>query len=204
MSKSGTKADSARQLFVKYGNMLRTGKALELGIHPRTLYALRDQGELERVGRGLYRLASAPPLTSPDWVTIALRIPQAVICLISALAHHGLTTQVPHNIDIALPSHSQVPQVDNIPVRVFWLSKAAYNAGIERLKIDDVPIRIYSPEKTLADCFKYRNKIGVDIAIEALRAYREKYRRPDRAALIHYAQICRVEKVMHPYLQAIL
>jgi predicted transcriptional regulator of viral defense system len=120
------------------------------------------------------------------------------------LAHHGLTTQVPHNIDIALPSHSQVPRVDNIPVRVFWFSKPTYNAGIERLRIDDVPIRIYSPEKTIADCFKYRNKIGVDIAIEGLRAYREKYRRPDRAALIHYAQICRVERVMRPYLQAIL
>lgn len=204
MSKSGTKADSARQLFVKYGNMLRTGKALELGIHPRTLYTLRDHGELEPVGRGLYRLASAPPLTSPDWVTIALRIPQAVICLISALAHYGLTTQVPHSIDIALPSHSQVPQVDNVPVRVFWFSKAAYSAGIERLRIDDIPIRIYSPEKTIADCFKYRNKTGVDIAVEALRAYREKYKRPDRAALIRYAQICRVEKVMRPYLQAIL
>jgi predicted transcriptional regulator of viral defense system len=73
--------------------MLRTGKAIRLGIHPRTLYALRDTGEIESIGRGLYRLATAPPLTAPDWVAIALRVPRAVICLISALAHHGLTTR---------------------------------------------------------------------------------------------------------------
>jgi predicted transcriptional regulator of viral defense system len=195
---------SARQLFAKHGNMLRTSEALHLGIHPRTLYALRDQGELERIGRGLYRLSSAPPLTSPDWVAIAVRLPRAVICLISALAHHGLTTQVPHSIDIALPSHAQIPQMGSLPLRVFWFSKLAYSAGADIIKVDNVPIRIYSAEKTIADCFKYRNKVGLDIAIEALRAYREKFRRPNRAALIHYAQICRVERVMRPYLEAIL
>jgi predicted transcriptional regulator of viral defense system len=195
---------NARQLFAKHRNILRTRQALKLGIHPRTLYALHDQGELECVSRGLYRLASAPPLTSPDWVAITLRVPRAVICLISALAHYGLTTQVPHAIDIALPSHAQIPQIDNPPIRVFWFSKSAYSTGIETITIDDVPIRIYSQEKTIADCFKYRNKAGLDIAIEALRAYRAKYRRPNRAGLIHYAQVCRVERVMRPYLEAIL
>jgi predicted transcriptional regulator of viral defense system len=204
MSKSFPNVVSARQLFAKHGNMLRTSKAIQLGIHPRTLYALRDQGELERIGRGLYRLASAPPLTSPDWVAIAVRLPRAVICLISALAHYGLTTQVPHSIDVALQSHAQVPRMDSLPIRVFWFSKPAYNAGIDVIKIDDVPVRIYSPEKTIADCFKYRNKVGLDIAIEALRAYREKNKRPNRAALIRYAQICRVERVMRPYLEAAL
>ena len=204
MPKSASSTVSARRLFAKHGNMLRTGKAIQLGIHPRTLYTLRDQGELERVGRGLYRLSSAPPLTSPDWVTIALRLPRAVICLISALAHYGLTTQVPHGIDIALPSHAQVPQMDSLPIRVFWFSEPAYGAGLDVIRIDDVPIRIYSPEKTIADCFKYRNKVGLDIAIEALRAYRERHKRPNRAALIHYAQVCRVERVMRPYMEAIL
>jgi len=203
MSKLIPNTASARQLFAEHGNMLRTGEAIELGIHPRTLYALRDRGELERVDRGLYRLSSAPPLSSPDWVAIALRVPRAVICLISALAHHGLTTQVPHSIDIALPSHAQVPRMDN-PIRVFWFSRPAYSAGVNVIRIDDVAIRIYSPEKTIADCFKYRNKIGLDIAIEALRAYREKHKRPNRAALIHYAQVCRVERVIRPYLEATL
>src|SRR5215467_5519819 len=145
MPKSVSSAASARQVFAKHGNMLRTSRAIQLGIHPRTLYELRDQGELERVGRGLYRLASAPPLTSPDWVAIALRLPRAVICLISALAHYGLTTQVPHSIDVALPSHAQIPQMDSLPIRVFWFSKLAYSAGIETIRIDDVPVRIYSP-----------------------------------------------------------
>src|SRR5256885_8059010 len=92
--------DSARKAFSKRGGVLRTKDALRLGIHPRTLYKLRDQGELERVGRGLYRLSNAPHLTNPDWVTVAIRAPHAVVCLISALAHHGLTTQVPHSIDL--------------------------------------------------------------------------------------------------------
>lgn len=195
---------AARELFAKHGGMLRTSKAIRLGIHPRTLYALRDTGEIETVGRGLYRLSSAPPLTAPDWVSVALRLPRAVICLISALAHHGLTTQIPHAVDLALPSHSQVPRLDGLPIRVFWFSGPAYSAGIQVINIDGVPIHIYSPEKAIADSFKYRNKVGLDIAVEALRTYRERHRRPNRRALLYYAQVCRVEKIMRPYLEAIL
>src|SRR5207245_2904546 len=161
----------ARRVFTKYGGMLRTSKAIRLGVHPRTLYALRDSGEIEQVGRGLYRLSSAPPLSSPDLVPIAIRIPRAVVCLISALAHHGLTTQIPHAIDIALPSHANVPKVDGVPLRVFWYPEPSFRAGVELVAIDEVSVRIYSVEKTIADCFKYRNKIGLDIAIEARRTY---------------------------------
>src|SRR5262245_44750669 len=167
--------------------MLRTSKALRLGIHPRALYALRDAGEIEQVGRGLYRLSSAPPLSSPDLVPIAIRIPRAVVCLISALAHHGLTTQIPHAIDIALPSHGNVPKVDGVPLRVFWYPEPSFRAGVEVVAVDDVSVRIYSAEKTIADCFKYRNKIGLDIAIEALRAYRESTPKPNRAAFAKFA-----------------
>ena len=184
--------------------MLRTSDAVRLGVHPRTLYALRDSGEILSVGRGLYRLAKAPPLSNPDWVTVASRIPRAVICLVSALAHHELTTQVPHNIDIALPSHAQVPKVNGVPVRVFWFPDRAFNAGIDVVAVDRVPVRIYSPEKTIADCFKYRHKIGIDVAVEALRTYREKVRRLPVNQLLEYARICRVEKVMRPYLEAVL
>ncbi len=194
----------ARTLFSRNGGMLRTSNAILLGVHPRTLYALRDSGEIERVGRGLYRLASAPKLTSPDLVPIAMRIPRAVVCLISALAYHGLTTQVPHAVDIALPSHDQIPKIDGIPLRVFWYSEPSFSAGLDRATVDGVPVRIYSPEKTIADCFKYRNKIGTDIAIEALRNYRERKRRPDFKALSTFARINRVERIMRPYLEAIL
>ena len=194
----------ARTVFIRNGGMLRTSKAIRLGVHPRTLYALRDSGEIEQVGRGLYRLASVPQLTSPDLVPIAMRIPRAVVCLISALAQHGLTTQVPHAVDIALPSHGQIPKIDGIPVRVFWYSEPSFSAGIDVAKIDGAPIRIYSPEKTVADCFKYRNKIGIDVAIEALRNFRERQRKPDFQALSTFARINRVERIMRPYLEAIL
>ena len=194
----------ARRLFVKHRGMLRTTDAIRLGVHPRTLYALRDRGDIERVGRGLYRLSTAPPLTSPDLVPVAIRIPRAVICLISALGHHGLTTQVSHTVDLALPSHAHVPRIDGIPLRVFWFSEPSFNAGIEVIMSDHVPLRVYTAEKTIADCFKYRNKIGLDVAIEALRTYRERKRKPDVQALSKFAQMNRVERIMRPYVEAIL
>lgn len=197
-----TSISKARRTFQTHNGMLRTRDAIRLGVHPRTLYTLRDRGELERVGPGLYRLASAPALTSPDLVPIAMRIPRAVVCLISALAHHGLTTQVPHTIDIALPSHAQVPKIDSIPIRIFWYSEPSYSAGVETAAIDDVKIKIYSSEKTIADCFKYRNKIGLDLAIEGLRSYRRRTSKPDYKALLSFAAINRVQRVMQPYLEA--
>src|ERR1700736_416849 len=129
----------ARRVFTRRRGMLRTRDALRLGIHPRTLYGIRDGGQIERVGRGLYRLSTAPPLTSPDLVPVTIRIPRAVICLISALAHHGLTTQVPHAVDLALPSHAQIPKIDGVPQRVFWYSEPLFNSGVEVVKIDGVP-----------------------------------------------------------------
>ena len=99
--------EKALRLFRRRGGMLRTGQAIRLGIHPRTLYALRDKGELEQVGRGLFRLSTARPLRNPDLIPIAVRVPRGVVCLISALAYHDLTTQVPHAIDLALPTHAQ-------------------------------------------------------------------------------------------------
>jgi predicted transcriptional regulator of viral defense system len=194
----------ARRVFKEHGGMLRTSKALRLGIHPRSLYALRDSGEILPIGRGLYRLAKAPALTNPDWVTIGLRIPRAVICLISALAYYELTTQVPHFVDIALRSHAQVPKVDGVPLRIFWFPDRPFEAGVETITVDRVPIKIYSPEKTIADCFKYRNKIGMDVAVEALRNYRERVRKLPVDKLMEYARICRVERVMRPYLEAVL
>src|SRR5260370_33895469 len=108
--------DSARKVFTKRGGMLRTVDALRLGIHPRTLYKLRDRGELERVGRGLYRLSTAPHLTNPDWVTVAMRAPNAVGGLISALAHRGTTTQAAHTIDPAIASHGEIRKVGRLPI----------------------------------------------------------------------------------------
>ena len=193
--------ERARQIFKEHGGTLRTREALSAGIHPRTLYALRDVGELEQLARGLYRLAELPPLNDPDLATVAKRIPQGVICLISALAYHELTTQVPHAVHVALPRTSRHPALEHPPLQVYRFSREAFEAGVETKIIDDIAVRIYCPEKTLADCFKYRNKIGFDVAIEALRAYRAKRRRRLQKVL-EYARICRVDNVMRPYLEA--
>jgi predicted transcriptional regulator of viral defense system len=194
----------ARQVFAHHQGILRTSEAIRLGVHPRTLYALRDTGEIEQVSRGLYRLSEKPGLTNPDLVAVALRIPRAVICLISALAHHGLTTQVPHTVDVALPGHAQIPRLGSIPLRVFWYSASSFSAGVQSVSIDGVAVRIYSPEKSIADCFKYRNKIGIDVAVQALRTYRERTRKPDLKLISKFAGVNRVETVMRPYLEAVL
>jgi predicted transcriptional regulator of viral defense system len=172
----------ARHVFTKHGGMLRTPTRSASSIHPRTLYVLRDSGEIEQLGRGLHRLSIAPPLSSPDLVPVAIRIPRAVVCLISALAHRGLT-QVPHSVDLELPSHAQIPKIDGVPLRVFWYSELSFSAGIETIRMDEAAVRLYSPEKTIDDCFKYRNKSGLDLAIETLRTYRDRTPNPNLHAL---------------------
>jgi predicted transcriptional regulator of viral defense system len=192
----------AEGLFRKHGGMLRASEAIALGIHPRTLYRLRDENRLVTVSRGLYRLADLPELSDPDLVSVATRIPQAVICLISALAFHEITTEIPHEVSIALPRTVKKPRLDYPPLRVFWFSGEALTEGIEKRKIDGVMVRIYGPEKTVADCFKFRNRIGLDVAIEALKLCREGRGSTPRK-LLHYARICRVERIIRPYLEVL-
>ena len=164
---------------------------------------MRDKGIVERLSRGLYRLADLPPLSSPDLVTVAAKIPAGVVCLISALAYHEITTQIPHEVHVALPRGAEPPRLQHPPVRVFWFTGRSFTEGIETHKVDGIRLRIYSPEKTLADCFKYRNKLGLDTILEALRLYRNR-KRPNVDDLMKFARVCRVEKVMRPYLEAVV
>jgi predicted transcriptional regulator of viral defense system len=195
-------AVQALHTFETHGGILSTSQALRLGIHPRTLYALRDEAKLERMERGLYRLAHSKPLGNPDLVTVALKVPKGIVCLISALASHRMTTQIPHAVYLAIPANDQAPALQYPPLRLFWYSKAVYENGIVQEKMDGTPIRVYSPEKTLADCFKYRNKLGIDVCVEALSLYRRRGRM--KMDLIErYAKLCRVERVMRPYLEAV-
>jgi predicted transcriptional regulator of viral defense system len=189
--------------FKDHGGMLRTSQALEAGIHPRDLYAMKSQGIVEPISRGFYRLKSRKPLWNPDLTTVALRIPQGVICLISALSFHNITTEIPHEVYIALKKGSEKPRLGHPPTRFFWLSPPAFEASIETHEVDGVAIRIYSPEKTVADCFKFRNTVGLDVAIEALKFCRER-KRSTVGTLLKCARMDRVEKVMKPYLEAIL
>jgi predicted transcriptional regulator of viral defense system len=183
--------------------VLRTKEALRLGIHPETLYRMRDSGTLACLGRGLYRLSNLPPLGSPDLVTVGMKVPSGVICLISALAFHELTTEIPHEVYLALPRGAEPPRLDNPPLRVFWFSRRVFEFGVEAHRLDGTQVRIYSPEKTIADCFKYRNKIGLDTAREALKLYLER-RKKNLDALLEAAEVCRVAKVMRPYLEALV
>ena len=194
---------AAERVFRDAGGILRTRDALQAGIHPRTLYALRDQGRIEQLSRGLFRLANQPPLGQPDLVTVAMKIPSGVICLISALAWHELTTQIPHEIYVAISRGSEPPRIDYPPVRHYWFSGKAYTEGVETHKTDGATIRIYSKEKTLADCFKHRNRIGMDTVLEALKTYFQNGEK-NIDELMRFADICRVTKVITPYLEAML
>ena len=202
-TKKLTAKAAAQQLFRKHGGVLRTAQAIDAGVHPRVLYALRDDGIVQPIARGLFRLTDMAPLESPDLFVVASKVPRGVICLISALAFHGLTTQSPREVSIALAKGSEEPRIGYPPVKFYWISGPAFLEGIENHKKDGTVIRVYCAEKTLADCFKFRNKIGLDVCIEALREWRAR-KRPDIGKLMHFAKICRVEKIIRPYLDAIL
>ncbi len=178
-------------------------EAISHGITRYMLYSLRDRGLIEQVTRGVYRLVELPPLSNPDLVTVSLRFPNTVICLISALHYHNITTQIPHVVSVAVPKNSRAPSLDYPPVQAHRFSDKAYTSGIEKHTIDGANVRIYTPEKTLADCFKFRNKVGMEVVLEALKLYRT--RQPfNLEKLLRYAEVCRVKKIMTPYLEATL
>jgi predicted transcriptional regulator of viral defense system len=165
------------------------------------LYSLRDKGVIEQVSRGIYRLVKLPPISNPDLVTVSLRFPNAIICLVSALAYHDITTQIPHQVSVAVPRNARMPSLDYPPIQAHRFSTKTYESGIEKHVIDEVTIKVYSSEKTLADCFKFRNKIGMDVVLESLKLYRAR-KRFNINELLKYARICRVEKMMSPYIEA--
>ena len=195
--------NKATTIFREHNGLLHTSEAIRLGIAPRTLYVMRDNGLLEQISRGIYRLGELPPLANPDLVRVALRIPKGVITLISALAFHDVTTQIPHQVYVALPRHSEKPRLDYPPLRLFWFSPRSYSAGIEEHLLDNVPVQIYNLEKTIADCFKFRHQIGMDVVLEALKESLQE-RRCQIEPLLKYARINRVERVMRPYLEALV
>lgn len=193
---------SPDSIFLKHGGVLRMSEALAAGLNRRKLYALRDAGAITQLSRGVYRLASLPELEAPDLITVAARVPDGVICLISALAFHELTTQIPHAVDIALLRGAEKPRIEYPPVNVHWFSSAAFKSGIETRTVDGQKLRVYSAEKSVADAFKYRGKLGLDVALEALRTWRKR-RGATVERLLEQARVCRVERVLRPYLEAV-
>ena len=202
-SRHSDRFQRAVSIFKQKGGILKTAEVLKAGIHRSTLCSLVKNGKLERISRGVYHLTDSPPLSNPDLVLVTKRIPKGVICLLSALSFHEITTHIPHEIHIALSYGSEEPRLEYPPIRTFRFSNMAFTEGIQTHRIDRTKIKVYSPEKTLADCFKFRNTIGLDTAIEALKLYRDQ-RDMKVDEIMHFAKICRVTKIMRPYLEALL
>ena len=198
---SSTPIPKAKAVFRRAGGILRTQETKAAGIHPRTLAALVEDGTVLRLDRGVYQLADAAP-SEPDLAVVARRVPKAIVCLVSALAHHRLTTQIPHAVDLAVPRGFKDRKLEHPPVRFYRFGGASFAVGIERIKVGGRELRVYGAAKTVADCFKFRNKIGLDVALEALREAWAA-RRVTMDDLWRYAVQCRVANVMRPYLESL-
>jgi len=172
------------------------------GIPRGQLYRLARKGLVERQARGIYVATRHPYTAEHTLAQVAKRIPGGVLCLLTALRFHGLTTQAPAEVWIALPEKARRPKLDYPRLRVTRFSGAALTEGIETHRLENVDVRVYSAAKTVADCFKYRNKVGIDVAVEALRDFSRRHR-GGAAELARFARICRVTRVMQPYLDAI-
>jgi predicted transcriptional regulator of viral defense system len=182
--------------------MLRPADLQGIGAARVVLTRMTASGQLEKMGRGLYRLPGANASEHETLTAVATKVPQAVFCLLTALQFHGLTTQLPRQVWIAMPRGSHVPKLDYPPVKMVQFTGEAYTEGVEVFERDQVSLRVYGVAKTVADCFKHRNKIGLDVALEALRDARSQ-KKASADDLWHFAKICRVANVMRPYLEAV-
>ena len=185
------------------GVLTRTHELERQGYSRPRIRALAEQGVLEQVSRGLYRVTERAPNEHFTMLAVIARVPQAVVCLLSALRFHDIGTQSPHEVWIAIDRKARKPKLTDFPVKVVRFSGVALKAGVEKRLIGEREIRITSPARTVADCFKYRNKIGLDVALEALRGYLARHR-GGADELWRYARVCRVARVMQPYLESVL
>jgi len=170
------------------------------GVPRQDLYRLCREGRMTRLARGLYAPKDYRPTEHQGLMVTCSRIPKGVVCLLSALQFHDLTTQMPHEVWVAVRRPARPLSVD-LPVRIFYFSQAPFDAGIETHQIQGVSVRVYCPAKTVADCFKFRNKIGLDVALEALRDSLAQHK-CSVDEIWKYAKMCRVANVMRPYLEA--
>ncbi len=201
MDQKTQKTQKKQMLALAQSKSLLQARDLEpMGIPRIGLTRLVKSGQLVRVGRGVYRLPGGNLSENEGLAEIATRAPQAVICLLTALQFHELTTQLPKEIWIAMPRGSHLPMIDYPPIKMVAVSEEFYSLGVETHMIDGVPVRIYGKAKTVVDCFRFRSKLGIDVAIEALKDACEKSVSADE--IWRFAKICRVAGVMQPYLEA--
>jgi predicted transcriptional regulator of viral defense system len=196
-----TKLASAQALVRKQG-VLRARDLSARGIPRSYLKRLQDRGAIEKLGPGLYADAEFEPSENHSLVEAAKRVPHGVVCLLSALRFHELTTQAPFQVWLAIDSHAWRPKQSAPPLRIVHMGEVAIKAGIEKHKIEGVTVSVFGAAKTVADCFKYRNKIGLDVALEALKEFRAS-KKWSHDELWRQAKVCRVANVMRPYLEAL-
>lgn len=182
--------------------ILRPSDLDAIGAPRVVLTRMTANGQLEKAGRGIYQLPGSHGSEHESLITVATKVPQAVFCLLTALQFHELTTQLPRQVWIAMPRGSHTPRIGYPPLKMVQIAGEAFSEGIEIVERDQVKLRVYSVARTIADCFKHRNKIGLDVALEALKEARAK-KKALANDLWRFAKICRVANVMRPYLEAI-
>lgn len=196
------KKQQVLELAGKY-TIIRPADIVAAGLPREYLARLADEGKLVRVGRGLYQAPDREPGQHFSLLTVARQVPNGVVALLSALSYHGFTTQHPHEIWIAIDRKARAPRINYPRIRYLYMSGPALTEGVEQVVIDGVTVKVFNAARTVADCFKYRNKIGLDVALEALReGWREK--RFSMDDLVHYAGVCRVLNVMRPYMESLV
>jgi len=186
--------------FQSHGGMARFSAILKEGFHPDSLGALEKEGKVEKIARGLYRITNYTPGSHPDLVVASLQAPKGVICLLSALSFYEATNEIPKYVDLAIPQGTHANRIKYPPVKFYRFASKAWETGIEKHEVESHQIKVYSLAKTIADCFKFRNRIGVDIARNALKfAITEKGIKPKE--IMEYAKICRVDSIIKPILE---
>jgi predicted transcriptional regulator of viral defense system len=191
------------EVFNERNGFARTKDILKAGIHHRDIKRLRDEGQIVRVKRGFYRLFEVPLISNQGFIDIASAVPEGVICLLSALSYYELTTFNPSVISIALPRGARKPKIEYPPVEFYYFSTKQFEAGVDTIRINGYKIRIYCPEKTICDCIRYRNKLGLDVAKEGLTEYLKRKNR-NLEKLLEYAEICRVRPLLQAWLNVIV
>ena len=197
------KSKSLTDFFQEHGGVARFSAMLKAGFHADSLASLEKEGKVEKIGRGLYRLMDHSIEAHPDLVMATLQAPRGVICLITALAFHEATDEIPRQIDIAIPRLTHANKIKYPPVKFYRFSKSSWEAGIEEHMVDGHKIRVYSLAKTIADCFKFRSKVGIDVAREALKTALDE-RKVKINDVMGFAKICRVDGIIKPIMEAII
>jgi predicted transcriptional regulator of viral defense system len=200
MPTEGSSSHARALALLRRSGVLRLRDFQASGIAKATVLRLAEAGELERIGRGLYALPDREVSESEGLVQVAKRVPTGVVCLLTALEFHNLTDQNPHRVWLAIDRKARRPQLDWPPLEVVWWSARLLSLGVTAKTIGGVTVKVTTPAKTVADCLKYRNKIGIDVAIQAIRDYRRSRRSIDD--LFEAARVCRVEHTLRPYLEA--